>query len=189
MKNSIQIPAKLIREVRNGNRSAFHDLTESLMKPAYFHALAIVGNHEDAVDISQETFIRVWKNRKKMDPDRPFYPWFYTILKRLCLNSSRDRLRRKESVLSELPDWIEFKSNSNPGDDIIRSEEKNLIREALSVMKPDDREIIVLKDLQDYSYREIAEMLAIPAGTVMSRLYTARRKLKSNMEEAGYEYY
>ena len=189
MKHSIQIPAELIREVRQGNRSAFHDLTESLMKPAYFHALAIIGNHEDATDISQETFIRVWKNRKKINPERPFYPWFYTILKRLCLNSNRNRSRRRESVLSALPEWIEFESNSNPADDIIRTEEKKLIGQALSMMKPDNREMIVLKDLQDYSYKEIAELLDIPIGTVMSRLYSARRKLKSKMEEAGYEYY
>ena len=167
---------------------AFESLVDQLMRPAYFHALAILRNHEDAVEVSQETFIKVWKARKSIDADRPIYPWFYTILKNLCLNRTRDQSRRMETAVSQLEYWTEPRDESNPSSDVLREEENRLIQQTLSKLDANDREIIVMKDLEGYAYKEIAEMLDIPVGTVMSRLYTARKRFKTYMEEAGYEY-
>lgn len=188
MNNRIHIETDLVRQVKGGDAGAFQKLVDQLMKPAYFHALAILRNHEDAVEISQETFIKVWKARKSIDAERPLYPWFYTILKNLCLNRTRDESRRKETAVSQLEYWTEPKGESNPSNDVLREEENRLIQQTLSRMDVNDREIIVMKDLEGYAYKEIAEMLNIPVGTVMSRLYTARKRFKTYMEEAGYEY-
>ena len=188
MKNHIHIDTDLVRQVKRGSSSAFDTLVDQLMKPAYFHALAILRNHDDAVEISQETFIKVWKSRKQIDPERPLYPWFYTILKNLCLNRTRDQTRRKETAVSELAYWTEPKGDHNPSSLFERKEEHQMIQETLSKMDLNDREIIVMKDLEGYSYKEIAKMLDIPVGTVMSRLYNARKRFKTHMEEAGYEY-
>ncbi len=189
MNSRIHIESDIVKKVSNGDTGAFTDLVNRLMKPAYFHALALMGNHEDAVEVSQETFIKVWNSRKRVDPDRPFYPWFYTILKRLCLNQHRGRSRKKEDVMSSLASWIEPEAeDGNPSDAVIEQEQKKMIEDSLSRLSMDDREIIVLKDLEGYSYKEIAEMIDIPIGTVMSRLYTARKRFKTEMEVAGYEH-
>ncbi len=188
MNDRIHIDTELVRQVKHGDTHAFQKLVDRLMKPAYFHALALLHNHDDAVEISQETFIKVWKARKRIDPDRPLYPWFYTILKNLCLNLSRDQSRKKETAVSRLTYWTEPEGDRNPSNEMVRKEENQLIEQTLAKLDMNDREIIVLKDLEGYSYKEIAELLDIPIGTVMSRLYTARKRFKTYMEEAGYEY-
>ncbi|MDX1641861.1 MAG: RNA polymerase sigma factor [Balneolaceae bacterium] len=188
MNNRIHIETDLVKQVKRGDSGAFQSLVDQLMKPAYFHALAILRNHEDAVEISQETFIKVWKSRKSIDVNRPLYPWFYTILKNLCLNRNRDRSRRRETAISQLDYWTEPKGENNPSKEVLREEESHLIQKTLSKLDVNDREIIVMKDLEGYTYKEIAEILDIPTGTVMSRLYTSRKRFKTHMEEAGYEY-
>lgn len=90
--------------------------------------------------------------------------------------------------MSQLEYWTEPKGDGNPSNDVLREEENRLIQQTLSKLDVNDREIIVMKDLEGYAYKEIAEMLNIPVGTVMSRLYTARKRFKTYMEEAGYEY-
>lgn len=176
-----------MQRVHRGDARAFGELVDALMKPAYFHALALLGRHEDAADTAQQAFIRAWEARGTLDPARPFYPWFYTILKRLCLNVLRDRGRGREIAQSMLCDWIE-PAGEDATTEILRAEQSRMLQDALARLDPDDREIIALKDLSGYAYREIAELLQIPAGTVMSRLYTARKRLKTEMEKAGYEY-
>jgi RNA polymerase sigma-70 factor, ECF subfamily len=188
MKNRINIDNIIVRQVCRGDSRAFKKLVEGLMKPAYYHALALLGNHDDAIDVSQQAFIRTWNARSSIDPERPFYPWFYTILKRLCLNSNRDKNRGREIALSMMPPWIEPVSGDDASDDIMQAEQSRLIQDALSKLSMDDREIIIMKDLDGFSYKEIAELLDIPVGTVMSRLYTARKRLKTKLEEAGYEH-
>ncbi len=188
MNNRIHIEPDLVKQVHNGSSRAFEKLVNKLMKPAYYHALALVGLHDDAVEVSQQAFIRAWNAREVMNPTMPFYPWFYTILKRLCLNAIRDRNRGREIALSMMPDWIEPAGMDDPSKDVLRSEQSRMLQDALSRLHADDREIIVLKDLSGHTYREIADLLHIPNGTVMSRLYTARRRLKNEMEKAGYEY-
>jgi len=188
MNNRIHIEAGIVRQVCRGDSRAFKKLVDSLMKPAYYHALALLGDRDDAVELSQQTFIRAWNSRQSLDPERPFYPWFYTILKRLCLNAQRDRNRGRETALSMLPTWLEPVSDEDASSGILQAEQSRMVQQALSGLSIDDREIIILKDLEGYAYKEIAELLDIPVGTVMSRLYTARKRFKTKIEEAGYEH-
>lgn len=188
MKSRIHIKPEIVRQVSRGDSRAFKTLAEQLMKPAYYHSLALLGNHEDAIDVSQQAFIRAWNARQTLDPERPFYPWFYTVLKRLCLNAQRDKNRGREMALSMLPSWIEPVSEEDASARLLQAEQSRLIQDALSSLSMDDREIIIMKDLEGYTYKEIAELLDIPTGTVMSRLYTARKRFKIKMEEAGYEH-
>lgn len=188
MNGRINIKPEIVKQVSRGDSRAFKILTEQIMKPAYFHSLALLGNHDDAVDVSQQAFIKTWNARRRLDAERPFYPWFYTILKRLCLNVQRDKNRGRETALSNLPAWIEPVSGEDASAGLLQAEQSKLIQDALTGLSMDDREIIVMKDLEGYTYKEIAEVLDIPVGTVMSRLYMARKRLKIKMEEAGYEH-
>lgn len=201
----LSIDVKVIAGIRKGDPEAFRQLVSLVQKSAYFHALALTRNHDDATDLAQQCLIRTWRYRKSIDPARPFYPWFYTMMKRLAYNMQRDNRRRKSESFSNLKanrwlssnrndsdhsgseSWLEPVAAGNPATDMIRREENQLLADALARLENDDREIIVLKDLEGYKYREISVLLEIPAGTVMSRLYTARKRLKFILEEAGYE--
>ena len=189
MEHRIHIEKNLVQKIVNGDKLAFRKLVDQLMKPAYFHALAILHNHDDAVELSQQAFIRTWDSRNQIDPDRPFYNWFYTVLKNLCLNYSRDQYRRKETPLKNVESWIEPEMTSDPSYEILKLEDQKMIQQALEKLNVSDRELIVMKDIENYSYKDIAEVLDVPPGTVMSRLYHARKRFKHLMEEAGYEYY
>jgi RNA polymerase sigma-70 factor, ECF subfamily len=177
----------LLERCSSGDRDAFRLLVLQLMKPAYFHALAITGNHEDAVDVSQEAFVKAWKAMPGFDPGRDFYPWYYTILKRLALNAIRNRKRRRETAVSDLPGWIEPRNMETPESHLEDRELSEKVQLVIAGLPPEDREILVLREMEGYTYREIAGMLGIPEGTVMSRLYAARQKFRSRMKETGYE--
>lgn len=185
------IPAQLISQCRGGDRKAFAELVTKLMRPAYFQALSLLGNSEDALDISQEAFVSLWRNLHRYDPQQPFYPWFYTILRNLAFNAGRTRARRNETSGDALDDWLEMKEaalSELPDVATVSSDLSRRIGAALSQLDLADREIICLREMHDYTYRDIAHMLDIPAGTVMSRLYSARQKLRHLLEDSVNEY-
>jgi RNA polymerase sigma-70 factor (ECF subfamily) len=185
-----QADTALLKRCRSGDGQAFRQLVEQLKKPAYFHALALTGNHADALDVSQEAFARAWMTIGHFDPSKPFYPWYYTILKRLALNCLRARQRRREHSIGD--EWQYAEHGSDTSDDPAETrqsiETRALVSRVMRQLTPEDREIIALKDMHDYRYKEIAFMLSIPIGTVMSRLYAARQRFRAMMEDSGYEH-
>lgn len=178
--------ALLVRRAQNGDRNAFGELVTAYMQRAYYAALSLVGNHDDALDLSQEAFARAYRARQTIDPEQPFYNWYYTILRRLCFNFVRDRRRRRER-LEEHAGWLVDEADARvAGDDPARAAEASelhrRLRAAIDRLPEREREMLVLKEYQNLKYREIAALLEIPIGTVMSRLYTARRHLAELME-------
>ena len=168
---------------QNGDKQAFGYLVKKYMQRAYYIALGFIGSHESAHDLSQEAFVRAFKAIKRFDPEKRFFTWYYQILRNLCFNFNRDRARHArpfseidEHEIKRIPDAIETAAV------VERNETQKLVWEAINQLKAKDREIIVLKDFQDLSYKEIAEMLQVPIGTVMSRLYYARAALKTKLE-------
>ncbi|HDL04184.1 MAG: RNA polymerase subunit sigma-24 [Candidatus Zixiibacteriota bacterium] len=167
----------LIAEIVDGDKTAMRALVEKYKRKAYFLALGMVGNSDEAMDISQEAFIRVFKSAKKFDQKQKFFPWFYSIIANLCKNDLQRREKRDSKAVDlEESDFL-LVDEGNPETKLIRKEEAAMIRKALSELSFEDREIIVLKHFRDMSYDEIAKLLNIPKGTVMSRLYYARKKL------------
>jgi RNA polymerase sigma-70 factor, ECF subfamily len=154
------------------------------MRPAYFAALGLVGSREDALDLSQEAFARAFRARRTLDPERPFYAWYYTTLRRLCFNFLRDR-RRRDTWLVEGASWIEAQAastNEDPEQAAERHDERRRLANAISALPDHEREVLVLKEFEGLKYREIAELVGVPVGTVMSRLYAARRRLSAVLE-------
>lgn len=190
MKTSFaEVSPQLVSRLRDGDREALRVVVELLRKQAYGHALMLVRTHEDAADLSQQAFIALWQHRERLDPARPLYPWFYTVLRRLGLNRLRDAGRRAEQPLAETEGWLTpARPEASPDQELISTEQSQLLTRCLGRLSADDREILVLRELEGYSYTALSELLNIPQGTVMSRLYTARKRLKKKLEEAGYEY-
>jgi RNA polymerase sigma-70 factor (ECF subfamily) len=157
------------------------------MRRGYRAALSLVGSHDDAMDLSQDAFARALKHAAKMDPDRPFYPWFYQILRRLCFNFLRDRANRKR-LLDEAGGWLAGDplfggTPERPEARLHQEDARRIIVKAMAGLPETHREMLVLREFEGLKYTEIAHLLDIPAGTVMSRLYAARRGLADALEE------
>jgi RNA polymerase sigma-70 factor (ECF subfamily) len=182
-----QNDGRLIARCQAGDKQAFGALVEKYKKRAYYTALGLAGSHEDALDLSQEAFVRAYRSISKFDRSLGgFFTWYYKILRNLCFNFLRDRARHARAFsevdgpaqrLNEIPD-----ENYDLTVIAERDELKEMLWKAILSLKEQDREIIILKDFQDISYKEIAEVLDCPIGTVMSRLFNARKQLREKME-------
>jgi RNA polymerase sigma-70 factor (ECF subfamily) len=156
------------------------------MRRAYYAALGLVGSHEDALDLSQEAFARAFRARNRINPELPFYTWYYQILRRLCFNHNRNRRTRRDR-LREASEWLAEEAGQrapadNPQRAAERAEIRRRVQKGIAQLKAKEREILVLKEFEGLKYKEIAKLLGIPIGTVMSRLYTARRHLADLLE-------
>jgi RNA polymerase sigma-70 factor (ECF subfamily) len=180
----------IILKWKNGEKSAFEHLVRQYMTEAYLTALGFVGNKEDARDLSQDAFVKAFEARDRFDADRPFYPWLYRILKNHCLNFLKRRGKGQESLYFEdQPGKERFASSTpSPLEKLEKSERHRILRVAIDRLSLEHKEVIILKNFKGHSYAEIAELLDIPIGTVMSRLYYARKVLKEmilEFEERG----
>jgi RNA polymerase sigma-70 factor, ECF subfamily len=170
---------------QSGDAQAFGLVVRKYMKQAYFTALGLVGNHEDALDLSQEAFVRAFRARERFDPGQKFFTWYYRILRNLCLNHLRDRARFADLPADESAEGPADALTEYPADPSVlaqRNEMNTALWQAIARLKPEDREIILLREIEGCSYGEIAERLEIPPGTVMSRLFYARHRLKQTLE-------
>jgi RNA polymerase sigma-70 factor (ECF subfamily) len=144
-----------------------------------------VGDSDEAMDVSQEAFIRVYRARKKYDETKSFFSWFYTILSNLaknCLKKGRVRAEYRKTVQNKkMPN---DNGRAFSPDLILEADEtKRLVWEAIEKLSFEHREIIVLRHFEDFSYEEIAKAVGVPIGSVMSRLYYARKQLKEILGE------
>ena len=181
--------SELIRRAQAGDSAAFGELVRRYMRRAYYAALGLVGSHDDALDLSQEAFVRAYEARHRIDPELPFFTWLYQILRRLCFNFVRDRgLRRRK--LEGAAEWLAQEASQridepDPQRGAELSELRQRLRRGIEALPDREREVLVLKEFEGLRYREIAELVGIPIGTVMSRLYTARRNLARAMEDGS----
>ena len=161
--------AETIKSCQQGDREAFRHLVERYQKRAVAHALAILFDREDAEDAVQDAFIDAFKAIGTFDTSRPFYPWFYVLLRNRCYKMTV-KVRATESLDEALL------ASSERQDDTRLALEK-----ALHSLTREEREIVSLKYFNELSYDELAAHLQIPRGTVMSRLFNARRRLQSKL--------
>jgi RNA polymerase sigma-70 factor (ECF subfamily) len=167
---------ELMLKAKDGDIAAFEILVKRYMKRAYFVVLSFTGDPEVSWDLSQDAFVSVFKFLRKFNPQYRFYPWFYKILKNQALNYIRKR-RREANFNGPALDIL-----YNPEVIQERDERKDAVWKAIWELEPEERELIILRHFQDLSYKEIAQALDCPLGTVMSRLYYARKKLKEKVE-------
>lgn len=176
----------LARRVRSGDPEAFGALIERHKRRAYAQALAIVGSREDALDLSQEAFVRAFRARHTLDPDRPFPAWLNQILRRLCFNFLRDAKAHARVVQPQGAEWLVTAARDPCADPAVaaeREEARRRVAAAIERLPPHEREVLVLKEFEELKYREIADLVGVPIGTVMSRLYAARKRLADALED------
>lgn len=169
--------AMLVRDVLSGNTEAYAEIFKMHRQKAYGLAYQYTGNKEDALDVVQESFIKAYVNLKRFDLTRRFGPWLLTIVRNRAIDLLR---KRKKTQTQELPVALpDLRSGTKSDRRVLLLE----VREALNRLRPEEREIIYLKDYQGHSYLEISEIVEIPLGTVMSRLHHARKKLADLVRE------
>ncbi len=160
-----------IRRYLEGDPLAARELVERYQRPLFTVALRMLGNAQDAEDVTQAVFGRVFRDLAAYDETHRFFSWVYRMTVNAALNAQRDR-----KTLVPIDDEAALPPVAHGADDAFAIEEQ--VQKALSQLKPDDRTIVVLHYFQALSYDEIAEVLGIAAKTVKSRLYTARERLR-----------
>jgi len=170
MKNEEALSEREILErVKRGRKAAYQMIVTRYMKKAYFTALGFVHNQQDALDISQEGFIKAFRRIRTFDTRRPFFPWFYEILKNLCLDHIRRRKQKNEVPL----DGVRILQTDEED-----REMKAALWKGIHALSFDQKEVILLRYFQQLSYKEIAAATGKPLGTVMSSLFYARSRLR-----------
>ncbi len=176
---------ELVDQARTGRREARETLAQRHRQAAYLLALQMLGNRDDAMDVAQDAMLRFFTSLGSFDRERRVQPWLFAIVRNQVRDLWRRRQRRPGERLGEAGEALTRQlvdPTANPEADLRRSELRQRVWRALAELPDAKREIIVLRDFHDLSYSDIAGVLDIPIGTVMSRLHGARRQLRARLE-------
>jgi RNA polymerase sigma-70 factor (ECF subfamily) len=166
---------ELTRRSQAGDTEAFGELVSKYSTKIFTMVYCIVGNENDAWDLAQEGFLKAWRSIHRFEARSSFYTWLYSITMNLTIDSLRRKGRRQEVELDDaIPSFL-----PGPRLNCERAEIREQVNAALAQLSPEHRAVVVLKELEDMQYREIAEVLNVSMGTVMSRLFYGRKKLQS----------
>ncbi len=170
----------LVSRAQNGDRNAFSELVRIHANGVMTVVYRMCGNVQLAEDAAQETFIRAWVKLESYRPDSPFRNWLY----RIAVNTAVDMLRAEKRVLPGALDEFGL-TDDRPGPEAesVRNEQERLVQKAISSLPDASRAVLILREFEEFSYKEIADALDIPLGTVMSRLNYARKLLREKLLE------
>ena len=176
----------LVKRCQAGDSSAFNDLVLRYRNKAFMMVYGMVQNEQDAWDLAQEGFLKAWKSIHRFKGQSSFYTWLYRIMTNVTIDSLRRKGIRGECEFDDriAPVNVEPGSRTTPSavplphNKIEQREIRQRIDEAIGKLSPEHRAVIVMKEIQDLQYGEIAEILKCSLGTVMSRLFYARKKLQ-----------
>lgn len=175
----------MVRGVLEGDATAYRGLVEKYQGRVYGMVYGMVRNREDARDITQEAFVKAYRSIHSFRLESSFYTWIYKIAMNQAIDFLRKRKRRKasgfdEGIATRDGDGgiADAHNSESPRKALERKQLYAAIMDALERLPEDQRQVVLLRELEGLSYREIAEVVGIPEGTVMSRLFYARKKLQ-----------
>jgi RNA polymerase sigma-70 factor (ECF subfamily) len=170
----------LIKRARNGEERAFEQLMEAHENRMYAVSLRMCGNREDAQDCLQEAMLRIYKAMSSFKSQSSFATWAYRITMNTCLDELRRRKVRTSASLDSMLEtgWAPSDETDTPEHHALRSEQRRALERAIKDLPDDMRAAIVLRDVQGFSYEDIARILETNAGTIKSRISRGREKLR-----------
>jgi RNA polymerase sigma-70 factor (ECF subfamily) len=196
MKTSPQVQKEMIENCKAGDEKAFAEIVFHNQKKVFNIAYRMLGNLEEAKDLAQEVFISVFESIKDLKEEAKFDAWLTQIALNHCRNRWKYLKRRQYFNSDSLDDPVETEDGNmpraivDPSDNPETLYEKKMIQQfiqrGLLKLKEDQRELLVLRDLQGFSYEEIAVLLGLPEGTIKSKLHRARMDLKGILERAAH---
>jgi RNA polymerase sigma-70 factor (ECF subfamily) len=179
---------ELVQNAAKGDESAFEELVKKYQQKVYAIAFGIAHNQQDALDITQEVFIKIYRKLKNFRGASSFYTWLYRITANLSIDFQR---RRKKVTLVDFDEKISEEATPearmgedtkyDPSEILERKEIHGAILKAIETLPEDQRTAVVLRELENLSYKEIAEAMNCSLGTVMSRLHYGRKKLQETL--------
>ena len=196
MKASPKIEKEIIESCKAGDQKAFSEIVLHRQKKVFNIAYRMLGNLEEAKDLAQEVFLSVFESIKDLKEEIKFDAWLNQITLNHCRNRWKYLKRRHYFNSDSLEDPIETEDGNmpkavcDPSDNPETLYEKKMIQEliqrGLLKLKDDQRELLVLRDLQGFSYEEMGELLGLPEGTIKSKLHRARMELKEVLERSSH---
>ncbi len=181
--------ALLLKKIKDGDIASFELLISDYQVYAYNVAYRMLGNEEDAKDITQEALIKVYKSIHKFKETSSFSTWLY----RIVMNTCKDELKKRKEATISLDKEIQTDDGSmsmeigderlNPSRIVERNEVSHVVQEAINTLPDANRMVIVLRDIQGMSYEEISQVIKEPIGTVKSRINRGRGQLKKILTE------
>jgi RNA polymerase sigma-70 factor (ECF subfamily) len=181
----------LVRRSQKGSMEAFEVLVGRHRDKIYARAFSMMRNEDEAVDLSQEAWVKGWQRLKQFQGDSSFVTWMTRIVINLCLDQLRKQKRQRAESIEQLEEdlgGVERQMPTvtvNPTEGLERSELRRRIDDALGKLSYEHRTVLILHEFEDLEYKEIAKRMECSIGTVMSRLFYARRKMATLM--AGYK--
>lgn len=185
----------LVKRVRSGDQRAFRLLVERYQKKVYAVALGMLKDKEEAMDVTQEAFVKVYKYLDHFKGDSSFYTWLYRITSNICIDVLRKKQGGGKTEQVEFDEQIQMDTaeanigalgsrlGTNPQKSALRRELAEKIQEALAQVPEKHRMILLMREVEGLSYEDLAKVLEIPKGTVMSRLFHARAKVQKILSE------
>jgi RNA polymerase sigma-70 factor, ECF subfamily len=181
----------LVKRCQAGDSSAFNDLVIRYRSKVFMMVYGMVQNEQDAWDLAQEGFLKAWRSIHRFKGQSSFYTWLYRIMTNVTIDSLRRKGIRGEAEFDDriAPANVEPGSRTTPSAvplPHIKLEQREIrqrIDEAIGKLSPEHRAVIVMKEIEDLQYSEIAEILECSLGTVMSRLFYARKKLQTLLRD------
>ena len=168
----------LVQRCLAGDSSAFEPLVTRYHRPLFNLAARLLGSREDALDSTQNAFVKAYEHLDSFDQEQRFFSWLYQILRNECLNAIRSR---RPAV--PLPDDIS--ASTSPSDALDRQQRQAAVQSALMELTVEQREVVLLRHFTELSYDEIAASTGVPVKTVKSRLYSARQRLAVLLADQG----
>jgi len=175
----LQVPQQLVESVRRGEPGAFEELVKSTHRSVYSLVYRIVGNAEDAADVTQDVYLRVWRGLRGFRGDANFSTWLYRVAANAALTHVKRRARGGiPTEPSELPDLP-------AGDGAEERADAELLERALETLPDSQRAVVVLKDVYGWTCEEIGKQMGTTEGAVKVRLFRARQRLADELASAG----
>jgi RNA polymerase sigma-70 factor (ECF subfamily) len=177
----------LINECRQNNANAFRKLVEMHQGMVFSFAFRMLCNDEEAKDVVQETFIRVWKNMEKYNPEMKFTTWLFAIASNLCCDKLRSGRKKMLQVNAE--DVSFLLSDENIERTVINSDLAKIIHALTDNLTPKQKLIFTLRDIEGFEPDEVEKITGMSAGKIKSNLYLARQFIRAELEKTeAYEY-
>jgi RNA polymerase sigma-70 factor, ECF subfamily len=178
---------KLVRRAQRGDMASFEELVARHRDKIYARAFSMMRNEDEAVDLSQEAWVKGWQRLKQFQGDSSFVTWMTRIIINLCLDQLRKQKRQRAESIEQLDEELGGVERQmptvtvNPTEGLERKELRARIDRALNQLSYEHRTVLILHEFEDLEYKEIAKRMQCSIGTVMSRLFYARRKMANLM--------
>ena len=178
---------QLVETIRRGDDSAFEQLVRRKTSKVYSLCYRIIGNAEDAKDISQLVFIKLWENLEKYDPKFAFDTWLYRMVTNVAIDFLRNKQSRDNAVNSNLR-LVKTSFDAEQGVVVQRKEVENVFNEIATVLSPKQKTIFVMNQMDDMPSSEIAKVLGCRESTVRNHLFNARKLMQQQLQKRFPEY-